>query len=198
MPTQTDANVIVKEAAREDAGRGIARLSIEMMRTLGLVSGDLIEIEGKRKATAVVWPGFAQDTGLGIIRIDGTLRSNAGTGIDEKVRIRRIEAEYAKKVTLQPTQPVRLGRGGGLVVSRLLRGRPVSEGQTVRVDVIGNAITFVIAKVSPKGTVIVTDDTEIELKETAYRPEEGKKKESPMSITKILEVSPGNLTWSGR
>jgi len=38
MPTQTDANVIVKEAAREDAGRGIARLSIEMMRTLGLVS----------------------------------------------------------------------------------------------------------------------------------------------------------------
>ena len=52
--------VVVKEAARDDAGRGIARLSIEVMRALGIVSGDVIEIQGKRKATAIVWPGFAQ------------------------------------------------------------------------------------------------------------------------------------------
>ena len=55
--------VSVKEAARDDVGRGIARLSVEVMKNLGLVSGDVIEILGKNKAAAIVWPAFAQDTG---------------------------------------------------------------------------------------------------------------------------------------
>jgi transitional endoplasmic reticulum ATPase len=168
--------VVVKEAARDDAGRSIARLSIEMMRALDVVSGDVIEIQGKKRATAIVWPGFPQDTNQGILRIDGTIRGNAGTGVDEKVRIRKIEVGIAKKVVIQPTQPIRLV-GGEQYLSRVLRGRPVMEGQTVRVDVIGNPITLVIARVTPKGIAVVTEDTEIELKETPYKPEEGKKKE---------------------
>jgi transitional endoplasmic reticulum ATPase len=166
-------DVTVKEAAHDDAGRGIARLSIEVMKKLGLVSGDVIEIQGKKKAAAIVWPGFAQDTGSGTLRIDGNIRGNAGTGIDEKVRISKSEAEYAKKIVVQPTQPIRLV-GGEQYLSRVLRGRPVIEGQAVRVDVIGNSITLIITKVAPKGMVIVTDDTEIELREEAYKPEEGK------------------------
>jgi transitional endoplasmic reticulum ATPase len=173
MTEQDFYEVTVKEAAHDDAGRGIARVSIEVMKKLGLVSGDVIEIQGKRKAAAIVWPGFAQDTGAAILRVDGNIRGNAGTGIDEKVRIRKSEAEYAKRVVIQPTQPIRLV-GGEQYLSRVLRGRSVIEGQTVRVDVIGNSITLVIAKVVPKGIAIVTDDTEIELKEEPYKPEEGK------------------------
>jgi len=63
MAENNGINVTVKEAAREDAGRGIARVSMDAMRALGLVSGDVIEIQGKRKANAIVWPGFAEDTG---------------------------------------------------------------------------------------------------------------------------------------
>jgi len=166
--------VTVKEAAHDDAGRGIARVSIDVMKNLGLVSGDVIEIAGKRKAAAVVWPGFAQDTGGAILRVDGNIRGDAGTGIDEKVRIRKSEAVYAKKVVIQPTQPIRLV-GGEQYLSQRLQGRPVYEGQTVRVSVIGNPITLVIAKVAPKGFAIVTDETEIELKEEAYKAEEGAK-----------------------
>ena len=174
---ETDyAEVIVKEAARDDAGRGIARLSIEVMRKLSLVSGDVIEIQGKKKATAIVWPGFAQDTGQGILRVDGTIRGNAATGVDERVRIRKVEVGIARKVVIQPTQPIRLV-GGEQYLSRVLRGRSVMEGQMVRVDVIGNPLTLVIAKVTPRGIAIVTEDTEIELKETPYKPEEGKKAE---------------------
>jgi transitional endoplasmic reticulum ATPase len=176
MAEKDSFEVVVKEAARDDAGRGIARLSIEVMRALSLVSGDVIEIQGKKKATAIVWPGFAQDTGQNILRIDGTIRANAGTGVDERVRIRTVEVGVAKKVVIQPTQPIRLV-GGEQYLSRVLRGRPVMEGQTVRVDVIGNPITLVIAKVTPKGIAVVTEDTEIELKETPYTPGEGKTKE---------------------
>jgi len=177
MTTADSIEVIVKEAARDDAGRGIARLSIEAMRTLGVVSGDAIEIQGKKKATAIVWPGFTQDTGQAILRIDGTVRSNAGTGVDERVRVRKVEVGYAKKVVIHPTQPIRLV-GGEQYLGRMLRGRAVMEGQTVRVDVIGNPLTLVISKVTPKGVAIVTEDTEIELKETAYEPEQKKKGET--------------------
>jgi transitional endoplasmic reticulum ATPase len=176
--------VTVKEAAHDDAGRGIARVSIEVMKKLGLVSGDVIEIQGKKKAAAIVWPGFAQDTGSAILRIDGNIRGNAGTGIDEKVKIRKSEAEYARRVVIQPTQPIRLV-GGEQYLARVLRGRSVIEGQTVRVDVIGNSITLVIAKVVPKGIAIVTDDTEIELKEEPYKPEEGKREVSDIHYEDI-------------
>jgi transitional endoplasmic reticulum ATPase len=176
--------VTVKEAAHDDAGRGIARVSIEVMKKLGLVSGDVMEIQGKKKAAAIVWPGFAQDTGSAILRIDGNIRGNAGTGIDEKVKIQKSEAEYARRVVVQPTQPIRLV-GGEQYLARVLRGRSVIEGQTVRVDVIGNSITLVIAKVVPKGIAIVTDDTEIELKEEPYKPEEGRKEVSDIRYEDI-------------
>ena len=177
MTEKDFTEVTVKEAAHDDAGRGIARVSVDVMKKLGLVSGDVIEIQGKRKAAAIIWPGFSQDTGGAILRVDGNIRGNVGTGIDEKVKIRKSEAAYAKKVVIQPTQPIRLV-GGEQYLSRLLRGRSVIEGQTVRVDVIGNSITLVIAKVTPKGIAIVTDETEIELKEEPYKPEEGKKEPS--------------------
>ena len=184
MTDKDYSEVTVKEAAHDDAGRGIARVSIEVMKKLGLVSGDVIEIQGKKKAAAIVWPGFAQDTGFGVLRIDGNIRGNAATGIDEKVRIRKSEAEYAKKVVIQPTQPIRLV-GGEQYLSRILRGRAVFEGQTQRIDVIGNTITLVIAKVVPKGIAIVTDDTEIELKEEPYKPEEGKQETSDIHYEDI-------------
>jgi len=132
MAEKDTFEVVVKEAARDDAGRGIARLSIEVMRALSLVSGDVIEIAGKKRATAIVWPGFAQDTGQSILRIDGTVRANAGTGVDERARIRKVEVGVAKKVVIQPTQPIRLV-GGEQYLARVLRGRPVMEGQAVRV-----------------------------------------------------------------
>ena len=178
------AEATVKEATHDDAGRGIARVSIEVMKKLGLVSGDVIEILGKKKAAAVVWPGFAQDTGYSILRIDGNIRGNAGTGIDERVKIKKSEAMYAKKVVIQPTQPIRLV-GGEQYLARVLRGRSVMEGQTVRVDVIGNPITLVITKVAPKGIAIVTDETDIELKEEPYKPEEGMREVSDIHYEDI-------------
>jgi transitional endoplasmic reticulum ATPase len=169
--------VTVKEAAHEDAGRGIARLSIDVMKAIGLVSGDVIEIQGKKKAAAIVWPGFQQDTGRAVLRIDGNIRSNAQTGIDEKVAIRKAEAVYAERVVIQPTQPIRLSEGAAQYLGRILVGRPIVEGQTIRVMVFGTALTFVVSKLKPKGVGIVNSQTEIELKETPFEPKEGVKKE---------------------
>ena len=175
MADKDSFEVNVREAYREDAGRGIARVSIDVMRALNLVSGDVIEIQGRKKAFAVVWPSGSEDTRQAVIRIDGSIRGNAGTGIDEKVKIQKAEISYAKKVVIHPTEPVRLV-GGEQYLARVLNGRSVQEGQLIRVPVLGNPLTFGIAKVIPKGVGIVSDTTEIELKETPYEPEKGAKK----------------------
>ena len=154
----------VAEAYYRDVGRGIARLDPEVMEKLGVQSGDIIEIVGKESVPAIAWPSYPEDRGKGIVRIDGNLRSNAGVGIDDKVKIRKVEAKPAEKITLAPTEPVRITGGEGYIL-RLLEGRPVVRGQKVRVEIFGYTLTFVIVATKPSGVVVVGRGTEIELKE---------------------------------
>jgi transitional endoplasmic reticulum ATPase len=154
----------VAEAYYRDVGRGIARLDPEVMEKLGVRSGDIIEIVGKESVPAIAWPSYPEDRGKGIVRIDGNLRSNAGVGIDDKVKIRKVEAKPAEKITLAPTEPVRITGGEGYIL-RLLEGRPVVRGQKVRVEIFGYTLTFVIVATRPSGVVVVGRGTEIELKE---------------------------------
>jgi transitional endoplasmic reticulum ATPase len=46
----------VAEAYHKDVGRGIARIDTHLMQEMGLVSGDIIEISGRSKTYAIVWP----------------------------------------------------------------------------------------------------------------------------------------------
>ncbi len=154
----------VLEAYYRDVGRSVARVDPEVMEKLNLQSGDIIEIEGKSKVPAIVWPGYPEDRGKGVIRIDGSLRSNAGVGIDDRVKIRKVDAKIAEKVILAPTEPVRL-MGGEAYLQRLLEGRPIIRGQKIRVEVFGHTLTFVVVSTKPTGVVIVSRDTTIELRE---------------------------------
>ncbi|MGZ5520872.1 MAG: CDC48 family AAA ATPase [Halobacteriota archaeon] len=154
----------VVEAYHRDAGRGIARIDMDTMRQLGLVSGDIIEITGHNRAAAIVWPAYPEDRGLGIIRIDGNIRGNAHVGIDDKVVIRKAKSNAAAKITLAPTQPVRIV-GGEEYLMRFLEGRPVQKGEMLRVEMLGNPITFVITATQPAGIVIAGKSTQITLKE---------------------------------
>ncbi len=63
------------------------------MDVLGLTAGDVVQIEGKKRTVAIVWPGYAEDANRGLIRIDGTMRRNAQVGIDEKVAIRKVTGQ---------------------------------------------------------------------------------------------------------
>ncbi len=168
----------VAEAYHRDVGRGIARVDPDVMAQLGLQSGDVIEIAGKNVVPAIVWPGYPDDRGKRVIRIDGNIRGNAGVGIDDRVKIRKVEAKSAEKITLAPTEPVRL-MGGETYLQRLLEGRPVVKGQKIRVEIFGHVLTFVITATKPSGVVIVSRKTQVELKE---KPAEGETRQVP-SVT---------------
>ena len=164
--------VTVKEAYQEDSLKGIARISPDIMKKLGFVSGAVVEIEGKKKTVAKVWP----DSGREIFRIDGIIRYNAGVGIDEMVKIRKIDPPYAKKIVVQPIQENN-PKNGHIRFFQSIRGRPIVEGQIERVDFMGYPLIYAITKVNPKGAVLISDDTDVEYKEVIYQPEEGKTKE---------------------
>jgi len=53
----------VADAYQRDVGRGIARVDPKVVDELGLTSGDVIQIVGKKKTTALSWPGYESDFG---------------------------------------------------------------------------------------------------------------------------------------
>ncbi|MHC1610357.1 MAG: CDC48 family AAA ATPase [Candidatus Methanospirareceae archaeon] len=163
---EKDKSVVLRvaEAYHRDAGRWIARMDTETMRALGLIPGDVIEIEGKSIATAIVHPAYSSDTGKSIIRVDGNIRNNAGVAIDDKVRVRRTTAKVAKRITLTPTESIRIAGGERYLLSRL-KGVPITKGQTVRIELLGRPVSFVVTNTVPVGTVIPTTETEIVLRE---------------------------------
>lgn len=166
----------VAESHHRDVGRDIARIEREKMELLGLVSGDYLEIVGKDTTYAIVWPAYPEDRGNDLIRIDGNIRNNAGTSLDDKVKIKKAEAKEAKRVTLAPTQAIRLV-GGAQYIHRLLEGRPISKAQQIRVETVSNPLNFVVLSTTPTGPVFVGKSTIINLKDEIV--DESKLKGSP-------------------
>jgi len=153
----------VAEAYHRDAGRWIARMDTETMKKLGLIPGDVIEIEGKSVAHAIVHPSYSPDSGKAIIRIDSTIRDNAGVSVDDKVKVRQIKVKAAKRIILAPTQPIRIAGGERYLLSRL-KGVPITKGQIIRIELLGKPVSFVVTNTVPVGTVIPSIDTEIVLR----------------------------------
>ncbi len=177
MTSRGGIKLEVKRASEEDAGKGIARLHPAVMRALGIVNGEFIEILGAKRAVAVAWTSQATGHERNNIAVDGEIRSNAGCGIDDKVTIRRILAHDLRKIVLQPVTSINLNNPE-LLLAKKLRGRPVIEGQTVRIDLIGNTVTFVVSRIEPTGVGIVTFTTEVMLHDVPYQTAELGKEET--------------------
>ncbi len=157
-----EINFKVAEAQHRDAGRGIARIDTKYMEELGLVSGDIIEIKGKKPVPAIVWPGYPEDRDKKIIRIDGIIRSNALIGIDEAVKISKAVVKPAKSITLQPSQTIGVLETGYL--RRLFEGKPLIEGQKIRIETFEKPFNFTVTKTDPSGIILVSGETEFSLK----------------------------------
>jgi len=175
----------VADAYQRDVGRGIARVDPKVVDQLGLTSGDVIQIVGKKKTTALSWPGYESDSGKGTIRIDGYLRNNAGVSIDDKVTIRKIEAKIAQRLTLAPTEPLRIV-GGEEYLSQILEGRVLARGDYVPISVMGRKIDLVVTSTTPTAeAVIVTEQTQVTVGEQV--------KEAPRAIPRIAYEDIGGL-----
>ncbi|MES3518039.1 MAG: CDC48 family AAA ATPase [Natronomonas sp.] len=163
----------VKPLKQKDAGRGLAAIDRAAMAELDLENGDYIVLEGDSRAVARVWPGYPEDEGKGIVRIDGQLRQETGAGIEDRVTIEAADVSPAKEVTVALPQNLRIRGNIGPHLRDKLSGQAITEGQNVPFSLglgplssrSGQRIPLKIAKTDPSGTVVVTDSTEITVSE---------------------------------
>jgi transitional endoplasmic reticulum ATPase len=166
----------VAKAYPNDSGRGIARLDPDTLLHLKLSPGDIIEIEGADSTAAKVWRADRQDWNTDTVRIDGFTRQNADVGIGERVEIRKAEATKADSLVLAPPEEasVQFGSDAAGMVKRQILKRPVVERDIVPVMSStnhpfmrspGQAIPLIAVETEPEGVVLVTEDTDVELRE---------------------------------
>jgi transitional endoplasmic reticulum ATPase len=166
----------VAKAYPNDSGRGIARLDPDTLLHLKLSPGDIIEIEGAESTVAKVWRADRQDWNSDTVRIDGFTRQNADVGIGERVTIRKATTEPAETLVLAPPEDasVQFGSDAAGMVKRQILKRPVVSRDIVPVMSStnhpfmrspGQAIPLIAVESEPEGTVLVTEETDVELRE---------------------------------
>jgi len=160
--TMNEVVLRVADAKARDVGRGKVRIDSEVMRKLNLNVGDIVEVEGKKKTAAIVWPAYIEDQGAGIIRMDGLIRRNAGVGIGDKVIVRKAKVSPAQMIRLAPESfTISIDHSFMNFVKRRLIDYPLVEGDHVLIPVLGQAIPFVVVASKPSGVVVVTESTNL-------------------------------------
>ncbi len=151
----------VAEAFRTDVGRGIVRISGDVMESLGIASGGVVEVLGKRRTTAVAWRGHPQDDGLDVVRMDGFVRHNCGVSMGDSILIKRANPQEAESVEFAPVEKVKISGNFTQYLKHRLQGRALVEGDRIVVGVLGSTIPFVVTKTVPSGIVSITERTKV-------------------------------------
>lgn len=141
----------VTEALGKDVGRGLARLDPRDLAELGAAVGDVIEIAGDRATVARAMPAYSDSRGKSIVQIDGITRGNAGAGLDQKVRVRKVPSAPATKLVLRPVTSGSKQPHDPRHVGRLLEGIPLVAGDRVRATLFGaRHRDFEVVSVQPR------------------------------------------------
>jgi len=182
----------VSEANQGDVGKGIVRIGEDFLAKIDARPLDVVELVGSRPTAALAVSAYSQDQGLDMIRMDGLIRSNAGTSIGQYVEVKKAAWSDAKHVTLAPvTQGMQIFAPGD-VLTRVFNGRPLIKGDVISTtsvrkppsDSIGGRETMFeelfrgflgaqafglgeiklrVVSTSPAGIVKITEGTDIEL-----------------------------------
>jgi len=159
-----ETSLRVGDAKQRDVARGIARIDQKTMEKLNVSAGDVIEIFGKRRTSAIAWPAYSEDQGRDIIRIDGFTRKNAGVSINEYVTITKAEVKDAVSIVLAPID-MRLNVDEDFTnfVKNRLMERTFIEGDTTLVMMLGHPVQFTVMKTRPHGILRLTYDTKLQI-----------------------------------
>jgi transitional endoplasmic reticulum ATPase len=157
----------VLEAYTRDVGRGTARIDYDTMASLGVSTGDIIEVKGKRRTVVKCLPLYPSDEGKEIIRLDGLVRNNAGIAIGDAINARKVKTVPAEKVIISPLEAI--PPIDERYLSDALESMPLIKGDNVMVPYFGGRLTFQIVAITPApGTdtaAIVTNKTSFTITE---------------------------------
>ncbi len=121
----------VVESLQDDVYKGVARIDPQLMKSLGLVRGDIISVKGNKETFVVVDRAYPADVGENIIRIDGLIRKNAKVSVGEQVIVKKGDVKPAKNITIAPAQQGITVHADPEMLKNGLLGRPITKGDII-------------------------------------------------------------------
>ena len=175
------SKVRIKDAFKEDAGRGIVRIDPEIVSNLNLRVGDVIKIIHpvvNKKTVASLSTGKNEDKGKKIIRMDPSLRRNLGASIDDLVEIKKISVDIANTITFTGLDNSLIPRDPQ-ALARKLENRSITKGDSLSFYAMARRIDLVVVDYTPNSEAVkIQLDTKILFSEKSTQEiNEIKKKE---------------------
>jgi transitional endoplasmic reticulum ATPase len=156
------------EALPGDAGRGLVRLDPADMAAIGVSVGDIVALKGARVTHARVLPTPAALRGRATVAIDGVTRQNAGLSLSDSVELKPATAAPAARLALDC--PALAGAGASTLarVAEALDGLPVTEGDTLRIRLIGGQeVSARVSAIEPAPVALIRGRTAIRVEASA-------------------------------
>ncbi|MEN0087971.1 MAG: AAA family ATPase, partial [Pseudomonadota bacterium] len=169
--TTTDmrtATLRALDATANDAGRGLVRVDLATLASIGANVGDVLSLTGRNTAYARAMPLPRYQSGKGTVSMDRTIRANAGVSLDDDVTIAIAELPTAKHAVLACEEP-------GFIVTPALQSQlaaileniALAPGQIHAVRMVGRPdLPFKLTSMSPNEAARIAPDTAIEIKGT--------------------------------
>jgi transitional endoplasmic reticulum ATPase len=154
----------IAEASQRHVGKGIAVVDPKIVEDNKWETGQILELVGNRKSHTKLWPSSAEDYGTGIIKIDGITRQNIGSGIGEKISVKKVDAKEAEHVVISPIEKLS-AEGLQEYMQASYIGHVLTTGDTlVATTQLGGKTQLVVTSTTPASKpVIVTEQTKFKL-----------------------------------
>jgi hypothetical protein len=157
-------SLTVAEAMPEDIGERIARIHGETMSQLGIKTGDVIEIIGRKKASAIAYP--SEDKDCTIIRLDTYVRKSAGTAVGEQVsvvKVERINDAFEVTLSAENIQADKIDQEIINKVKNRFLNTPFMEGDFLMMPLPDKTFIFQVVKTKPEGVVRIIEETRLQV-----------------------------------
>ena len=169
----------IEEIPQQHVGNGRAIVDPKIIEDTKWNTGQILELTYNKKTHVKLWPGSPEEYGSGIIKIDGTTRHNIGAGIDDKIKVKAVEAAAAEQIVLSPTEKIQ-AEGLQEYMTQNFLNHVFTTGDTITLGTrMGGKIQFIVTSTKPSKPVIVTEQTIFKLG----------------SMTKAIDVSHPRITY---
>ena len=147
-----------------DKGKGIARLDVNSMKHIDLSSGDIIEIQGKRRTYSKCLPRLEKNYDDGALNIDELIRKNAGVEVGNRIYIKKILPSEAEKIVVAPLEIMPLVEESDIKEATI--GIPMIAGDNIVFENMNEFLFFRIVQTVPSNNaVIVTPRTTFQIED---------------------------------
>ncbi len=191
------AKLKVDEARRSDVGRQIARIPATVATELGVRTGDIIQIKGRRVSYAKVWRSSYPEIRPDTIKLEAIIRRNVDVNLDEIVEISPAQGKIAKSVILHPIQRLSIGINLTPYLTRAIIDRVLVEGDIVAINTgFGGILYFRTVETVPSGPVIFTENTNLGISDQEMKIDTQVEKDKPrdsFDTRDILQISYENI-----